>query len=378
LGGVDSNWRRNMKVCAVCGSNQPDIAAFCSNCGNSITKKSSGVRLRGTEGVYSIVPDTPPLGEGRDSLVLRALDHANNEVCVKLYSSYVEVSPKWKEFYKEITVSKVLTHPNVLPILDYGIQELPNSAPFLVLPLCEGGNLRTLIEKRDFLSLEEFLPILDQIALAIDFSHSKGIIHGDIKPENILFLNNTSHAYIADFGTSRFFAVKEHITEPPGRDLPGVGTTVYLSPEQVEENVQTPRSDVYALALVAYESLTGRLPFDTSQTTFQQMKDKIEGNYIDPRDANPSLTKKVRDALLAGLSKKPKYRPHTAIGFCQMLRGIKEVTLPKENKGKFMIRVQYFWDSLPPTQKVAIVTGLIAALATIVVALIEIVPTLFP
>lgn len=108
------------------------------------------------------------------------------------------------------------------------------------------------------------------------------------------------------------------------------------------------------------------------------MTDKVAGNYTDPLDINHLLARKVGDALLVGLSTNPKNRPSTAIDFCQMLRGIKEFTLPKQKKGGFIVRIQNFWDPLPTTQKVAIVTGLIAALATIVVALIEVIPTLFP
>ena len=209
---------------------------------------------------------------------------------------------------------------------------------FLVLPFVEGGNLRQLIRNRDFVPLSEALPILGQIAAAIDMAHARGVIHGDVKPENILLSADKSHAYLCDFGMAKYFAIEESISTATESMLPRVernesmavtsgapmaGSTAYLSPEQIESGAQSPRSDIYSLALLTYELLTRRLPFDISVGAFQQMKAKVEGKLIDPGSANPYLSPATRAALLRGLALNPDDRPSSATELCEELSATK-------------------------------------------------------
>jgi hypothetical protein len=116
---------------------------------------------------------------------------------------------------------------------------------------------------------------------------------------------------------SNVFAVQERFsTVVPG---PQGGTTAYFSPEQISENQQTPRSDIYAFAVTAYELLTGRLPFDASLPTFRQMMAKVRGEILDPQGFSPLIGAETKAALLTGLHLDPLKRPRTAREFCKLL-----------------------------------------------------------
>jgi serine/threonine protein kinase len=187
-----------------------------------------------------------------------------------------------------------------------------------VLPFCTGGNLRELLRGRDFVSPQLFFPILQQIAQAVDFAHANGVIHGDIKPENILFRDEArQHAWLADFGISIFFPVSEQIVT---KEAPGAGSTAYLSPEQIGNNRQSPASDIYAMAMVAYEALTGRLPFDITAPPYKQMYAKVNGDLVNPLTANGRLTQTISDGLLAGLNIDPLKRPRTGVEFFELFQ----------------------------------------------------------
>jgi serine/threonine protein kinase len=233
--------------------------------------------------------------------------------------------------------------------------------------------------------------MLEQVALAIDFAHKSGFIHGDIKPENILFLKDTSHCCLSDFGMSKYFSIVERISSlvsaEPGQ---GGGSAAYLSPEQLEEGTLFPSSDIYSFAIVAYELLTGAKPFTISSPIFKQMQQKIRGDLFDPRDVNPKITVETRDGLLQGLKVDRKERPASAYEFCQMLvRGVRDET--KSNKqtpgatmstesvlvnGQPRKGIRSSWQSLELKTKVGVISSILAALAGIIAAIIKIVPEL--
>jgi serine/threonine-protein kinase len=346
-----------------------------------------GRTLQGINGIY-LINDLQPFAYGRISVLFKGMDQNQGSVCIKIFR-YPPRAPGERslmnEFIRELTAQKALKHPHILPIVDFGRETSEEPAPFLILPLCEKGDLRHFMKSKSFIPFEEALPVLQQVALAIDFAHKSGFIHGDIKPENILFLEDVSHCYLSDFGMSKYFSIEEAIStvEP----YVGGGSTSYLSPEQIADGKQFPSSDIYSFAMVAYELLTGCLPFDISVPPFKQMVQKIEGTLIDPNDANPALSTEARSALLKALEPSPKKRPSSASEFCQMLiTGVSIETIPNErvtttikNNVKTDIkqrRLKNFWTSLEPTTKVAIITAIIAAIAGIITAIIQIIPAL--
>lgn len=289
----------------------------------------------GKNGSYR-VDRASPFAYGRICVLFKGVDQRGAQVCLKLFRSKPRDQlgqDAISEFLREVRTHRLIEHPNVLPIIDFFREVVSGEQRmFLVLPFIEGGNLRQVIRNRDFVPLSEALPILVQIAAAIDIAHTRGIIHGDVKPENILLSADKSHTYLCDFGMAKYFAIEESISTAVenvpmrprlGSEIsmaaPGIsmaGSTAYLSPEQIESGSQSPRSDIYSLALLTYELLTGRLPFDISVGAFSQMKAKVEGKLIDPGLANPYLSPAIRAALLRGLALNPNDRPSTATEFC--------------------------------------------------------------
>lgn len=278
---------------------------------------TQAMEFPGSRGVR-LVADPTPFAYGRSSVLLRATGDGGAQLCIKLFS-HVQ-GDTWDNvaaFEREVTAQSQLSHPHILPVLDYGLRSRPHGSPFVVFPYCAGGNLRGLLRERRYHPLGAVLPLLEQLASALDFAHGSGYVHGDVKPENMLFSADRRHAFLSDFGMSNVFAAQERFsTVVPG---PQGGTTAYFSPEQISENQQTPLSDIYAFALTAYELLTGRLPFDPNLPTFKQMIAKVKGEVTDPRRFNPQIGDHARAALLAGLQVDPLQRPRSATQFCHLL-----------------------------------------------------------
>jgi serine/threonine protein kinase len=264
------------------------------------------------------ITDPTPFAFGRASTFFRAETPEHGMVCVKLFS---QVSgdgwPNSLGFEREVLAQSNLRHPNVLPILDFGLRSDPHGSPFLILPYCECGSLRRFIRSRSYHSYASVRDLIEQIAQGLDAAHAAGIVHGDVKPENVLLADGEKRALISDFGMSSLFAIQERFTTK----VPGEvgGTTNYLSPEQISQGQQTALSDIYAFALVVYELLAGRLPFDADQPPFRQMLAKVEGRLLDPRLFSPLVTDGMKDALFRGLSCNPLERPRSAVSFCRLL-----------------------------------------------------------
>jgi serine/threonine protein kinase len=266
------------------------------------------------------VTDPTPFAFGRASTLFRAEAESGQTVCVKLFPQVKGAG--WgsvSAFEREVLAQSTLNHPNVLPVLDYGLESQPHGSPFVILPYCHGGSFRNLTRERSFYPLSSVQALLEQAAAGLDAAHASGFVHGDVKPENILLSGDRSRAFLSDFGMSNVFAIQERFTtRVPGE--PG-GTTAYLSPEQISENQQTALSDIYAFAMVAYELLTGKLPFDQELPTFKQMMAKVAGEMLDPRRFSPLISEQMKSALCLGLHRDPLQRPRSAMAFCRLLAG---------------------------------------------------------
>jgi eukaryotic-like serine/threonine-protein kinase len=333
-------------------------------------------RLEGQDGIYEIT-GTEPLILGRLAVFYPARAvRSGDTVLVKSFRDTPDEQFAIGAFYEELKAIRQLRHPNILPVLDYSPGSGPDAPPFLVLPWCKGGNLRGMHAHADFLPLASALQILQQVANAIDYAHQQGVIHGDLKPENVL-LNEDRHAvYLADFGMAKFFDVDDSVRRSMETVSPKGGTSAYLSPEQLTQNTQTVKSDLYSFALIAYELLTGRLPFDVSAPLYVQLRARVEGELVDPADANPSIAPHVRAALRFGLNADPRQRPRQAGDLCRMLEGSMPVPKVRSERPSRSQRLQGWWTTLPPAQKVALMLGIVTALAGILTALIQIIPAL--
>ena len=185
-------------------------------------------------------------------------------------------------FRREADAIAALDHVNIMPIYEYGEQD---DIAYLVMPYVTGGTLRDILEKRGSLPLDEVVPIIEQAAAGLDCAHAQGIIHRDLKPGNILF-HADGRIVLADFGLAK---VLKDFTEQGGLNgenkiinatITSVGTIVgtpeYLSPEQGTGKPVDPRTDVYALGVVLFQMLAGRVPFTGTSPVAIAIKHTLE------------------------------------------------------------------------------------------------------
>ncbi len=204
-----------------------------------------------------------PLGTGASAHVYLAEDVSlHRRVAIKvLHPALAGDSAFLKRFRAEARAVAALNHPNILQVYDWGEER---DEPFLVLEYLAGGSLRQVYDTGALLTPEQAVGVGIQAAAGLDYAHRRGLVHRDIKPANLLF-DADRRLRIADFGLARALA-EAAWTEPDGAIL---GTARYAAPEQVEGFVLDGKADVYALALVLYEGVTGEPPFigDTVATT---------------------------------------------------------------------------------------------------------------
>jgi serine/threonine protein kinase len=176
-------------------------------------------------------------------------------VVIKVLSAaFSEYADARDRFQRELDMITRLEHPHILPVYDFG--EVDGN-PYIVMRFMTGGTLQDRL-KRSTLGRREAIRVMEQIALALDFAHDQGIIHRDLKPGNVL-LDESGNAYLADFGLAKSIGGTRDLTAT-GSVL---GSPAYMSPEQARGGKLDRRSDVYSFAVLAYQALSGHLPFDS-------------------------------------------------------------------------------------------------------------------
>jgi tRNA A-37 threonylcarbamoyl transferase component Bud32 len=250
------------------------------------------------------------LGEGGVGTVYRAYQaDLHREVALKVMIAGEHASPELlKRFLREARAAASLTHPGIVPVYDVGAE---GSLHYIVMELVEGGSLADLLRKGP-LAPEAALRMAARLADALEEAHRKGIIHRDIKPSNIL-IDSRGRPRIADFGLAAAVYDSERLTRTG--DI--LGTPWYMSPEQAfgEPHEIDARSDVYSLGAVLYEMLTGRPPFDGTNSLQVLKKIELE-EPLPPSKRNPKLDPVVMRAL-----EKDRGRRYAgAAEFAQVLR----------------------------------------------------------
>jgi serine/threonine-protein kinase len=255
------------------------------------------------------------LGAGGMATVYLAEDVKHHrKVAVKVLRAELAAVLGAERFLKEIEVTANLQHPHILPLFDSGVA---GSRLFYVMPYIEGETLRVTLNREKQLPVAEAVRIASEAASALDYAHRHGLIHRDVKPENILL--HDGRALVADFGIA--LAVSRaggaRVTET-GLSL---GTPQYMSPEQATADRDlTPRSDVYALGCVLYEMLTGDPPHTGS--TAQAIIAKVVTEAPRPiRPSRSSVPPHIEAAVLTALQKLPADRFATAAEFAAALAG---------------------------------------------------------
>lgn len=208
-----------------------------------------------------------------------------------------------ERFLREAQTLAALDHANIVPIHDFGVE---GQRAYLVMPFISGGTLDQMLQQHDApLSLEHTFPLLRQLAAALDYAHTLGIIHLDLKPANIL-LHPDGRLVLADFGVA-------HLTRAGARKVGGnlhFGTPSYMAPEHIRGHPEL-ASDLYALGVLLYQMLCGRLPFQGSSplTIFRKHMMELP---LSLRIIRPDLPQAIDDVLAIALAKHPQERYQSA------------------------------------------------------------------
>ena len=239
------------------------------------------------------------LARGGMATVYLAADlRHGREVAIKVLPPSVAGARGTERFLGEIRIAAGLTHPNILPLHDSGEA---GGLLFFVMPFVEGPSLRDRLERSRCLGVTEAVRIATEIADALDFAHRRGVVHRDVKPENILL--EEGHAILADFGVA--WAVSAAGTEAGGGAGLAVGTPAYMSPEACAGTVEPDgRSDEYALACVLYEMLAGQPPF-VAATPFALAARQLYDEVPPLRTLRPEAPAHVVRAVHRALAKAP-------------------------------------------------------------------------
>ena len=261
-------------------------------------------------GKYKIVEE---IGQGGMATVYRGYQASlNRYVAVKVLAGQLAKDKTFRQrFAREARAVAQLSHPNIVPIYDFG-EEPSLEALYIVTELVEGGSLKDRLGQP--LDVSTAIRITIDIANALDYAHRQGIIHRDVKPSNIL-LAKDGRAMLSDFGIARM--IQETRFTQTGVSI---GTPAYMSPEQAKGEELDGRSDIYSLGIVLYEMLTGKAPFE-AETPVAVLHQQVYEPPLPPRRLNPRIPKKVEKVILKALAKDKRERFYSAGEMVSALQG---------------------------------------------------------
>ncbi len=263
------------------------------------------------------------IGRGGMATVFLAHDPSSNrEVAIKVLPREMMHNLMFRaRFKRELKMVASLEHPAIVPIYDVG--EDDSNQPYFVMRYMSGGSLADWIKKGP-LSLDNTALIIEQLAGGLDYAHRKGIIHRDIKPDNVLFdVNN--HPYLTDFGIAKLTESNVSVTSDP------MGSPAYVSPEQAQGGQVDGRSDVYGMGVMIYEMLTGQKPFQ-ADTAVSAAVSHITQPVPDILSVKPDFSPEVSKVIMTAMAKEKKDRYATAVelatAFSRAVFG-EDYTIPK-------------------------------------------------
>jgi serine/threonine-protein kinase len=264
------------------------------------------------------------LGKGGMGVVYLARDRTlDEEVALKvLRPDVMRDDPNLLERFKqEIRLARRITHRNILRTHDFGETE---GTPYISMEYLEGVTLKDLISGKGALPVGVGLRIAKQMCQGLEAAHLQGVVHRDVKPQNMLILPETGELKIMDFGIARPSEVKPGTAGASGLTTAGtvMGTPDYMSPEQAQGSPADYRSDIYSLAVVLYEVFTGRLPF-SGDTIMKVVLAHIRNPPPPPRTVNDHIPPALEAVILHGLEKDPAARYQTV---AEMARDLDEVS----------------------------------------------------
>jgi serine/threonine-protein kinase len=281
--------------------------------------ESPAKRLLG--GRYQILGQ---LGRGGMAQVFHAQDlNLHREVAVKLlHESYIHDPAFQARFLQEARAAANLIHPNIVTVYDFGHDA---GRYFLVMEYVPGTDLKSLIRRRGRIPSPEALELMTQICAGVGYAHRAGLVHCDLKPQNVL-VGNDGRAKITDFGIARALAS----IQPDEISEVVWGSPVYLSPEQSAGGAPSPASDVYALGVVLFEMLTGRQPFTADSAEALAVLHQTAAPPA-ARMYQPEVPEPLNQVLLKILSKEPAARYRTADQLGRVLDTLSTTATPGDD-----------------------------------------------
>lgn len=260
------------------------------------------------DGRYEI---TELIGVGGMADVYKAQDVMENRpVAVKILKPEFSKDEEFlRRFRNESKAIAVLSHPNIVKIYDVGFTD---EIQFIVMEYIDGITLKEFIEQQGVLKWKDALHFITQILRALQHAHDKGIVHRDIKPQNIMLFSDGT-IKVMDFGIARFSRID-------GKTMSDktIGSVHYISPEQAQGLMTDERSDIYSVGIMLYEMLTGRKPFDGDKAVAVAVK-HMQEKAINPREIMPSIPEALEEIVIHAMEKKPADRYQSA---AEMIRDI--------------------------------------------------------
>lgn len=313
--------------CPNCHSENPDTSRFCSHCATQLpsseeidlphsTHKKPGKELaKGASFAkrYEIIEE---LGEGGMGKAYRAVDNKiNEEVALKILRPEIAADKKHIErFSNELKIARKISHKNICRMYHLGEE---SGTHYITMEYIPGQNLGSIIKMTKQLSVGTAIRITKQVGEGLAEAHRLGVVHRDLKPGNIM-IDKEGNARIMDFGIARSLEA-QGITGAGAM----IGTPEYMSPEQVEGKEADKRSDIYALGVILYEMLTGKLPFEGKTPLSIAMKHKSE-IPLNPRKFNAQIPEDLSRVILKCMEKDKEKRYQSAEALSSELDNIEK------------------------------------------------------
>lgn len=265
-------------------------------------------------------------GGGMSKVFLATENRLNRKVVVKVLSPELAASVSAERFEREIQLAAQLQQANIVPLIATGET---NGLPYFTMPFVEGESLRARIAAGGTFTINECVSILRDVARALSYAHAAGVVHRDIKPDNVLLSHGA--AVVTDFGIAKALSDSRRRSDTPGSDLTQTGTSLgspaYMAPEQIagDPNVDH-RADLYAFGCLGYELLAGQPPF-TAESPQRVLVAHLTGKPKPITSIRPEIPRQLAAILMQCLEKDPSDRP---AGAAEILTALESVSTSAE------------------------------------------------